>query len=100
MNNAIDVNKKGKLQGREALKSKGKKHGNVIGTPIISLEDPLENVPPWMHISMGLLNETLEDFDQDFKAEDQKTIISEHAIVHLLDMYKNQYIQQSKIQTY
>ena len=27
-------------------------------------------VPPWVHTSMGLLNDTLEDFDQDVKTED------------------------------
>ena len=43
-----------------------------------------------------LLLDTLSGFMfalAQMKAEDQKTIISEHAIVHLLDMYKNQYIQ-------
>ena len=73
LNNAVEVSKRGKQQGREAYKTKGKHHGNVIGNPIIDLEDPLENVPAWMHISMGLTNDTLEEFDKEVKQEDEKT---------------------------
>ena len=68
-NNAIDVNTKGR-QGREAIKAKGSKHGNVIGTAIIT-DDPLDNVPALMHILMGLLNDTLDEMHKDIQFEDK-----------------------------
>ena len=69
-NNAIDVNTKGR-QGREAMKAKGSKHGNVIGTAIINLDDPLDNVPALMHILMGLLNDTLDEMHKEIQFEDK-----------------------------
>jgi hypothetical protein len=69
-NNAIEVNTKGK-QGREAMKAKGAQHGNVVGTAIINLDDPLDNVPALMHILMGLLNDVLDEMHKDIESEDK-----------------------------
>ena len=57
---------------RQTLKNFGKEHGNVIGSPIIDLPDPLENAPPGMHTMMGLLNDTLDEEFIDIAALDEK----------------------------
>ena len=53
------------------MKAKGSTHGNVIGTAIINLDDPLDNVPALMHILMGLLNDTLDEMHKDIQFEDK-----------------------------
>ena len=71
-NNAIDVTNKGIEQGRDAMKVRGAKHGNVVGTAIIDLNDPLDNVPALMHIMMGLLNDVLDELHKEIQTEDKK----------------------------
>ena len=71
-NNLIKTVKNGKQVTRQTLKNLGKEHGNVIGSPIIDLPEPLDNSPTVMHIVNGLLNDTLDEEFKDIAEEDKK----------------------------